>query len=197
MAYPSDLARTKNWGTEILTDADLEGQFDLIINWVMAALDDTTGHAHDGTSNNGPKIDTGGIADDAVGLDQLDIATVWEAIYPVGIVVTLGVSTNPATLFGMGTWEQIKGKVIVGIDDSGTFDTLDATGGEETHTLTVDEMPAHTHSYTTKLDESSTGYLTEGGVDAGSVRESSSTGGGDPHNNLQPYIVKYVWQRTA
>lgn len=56
MAYPSDLVRTKNWGSEVLTDSDLEGQFDLIINWVMAALNSTTGHTHDGTSNNAPKI---------------------------------------------------------------------------------------------------------------------------------------------
>lgn len=56
MAFPSDLTRTKNWSTEILTDSDLESQFDLIINWVMAALNSTTGHSHDGTSNQGPKI---------------------------------------------------------------------------------------------------------------------------------------------
>lgn len=56
MAYPSDLVRTKNWGTEVLTDSDLEGQFDLIINWVMAAFNATTGHSHDGTSNEGPEI---------------------------------------------------------------------------------------------------------------------------------------------
>lgn len=56
MSYPSDLTRTKNWGTEILTDADLEGQLDLIINWAMAVVNASTGHTHDGTSNNGPKI---------------------------------------------------------------------------------------------------------------------------------------------
>ena len=56
MAYPSDLVRTKDWGNEILTDADLEGQLDLIINWVMAALNATTGHKHDGTQNEGPQI---------------------------------------------------------------------------------------------------------------------------------------------
>jgi hypothetical protein len=56
MAFPSDLVRTKNWGTETLTDSDLEGQFDLIINWVMAALNATTGHAHTGAANNGPTI---------------------------------------------------------------------------------------------------------------------------------------------
>jgi hypothetical protein len=56
MAFPSDLVRTKNWGSEVLTDSDLEGQYDLIINWVMAALNSTTGHNHDGSSNNGPEI---------------------------------------------------------------------------------------------------------------------------------------------
>ncbi|MBX4189775.1 hypothetical protein KW791_00535 [Candidatus Parcubacteria bacterium] len=61
MAYDSDLVRTKNWGTEILTDSDLEGQFDLIINWVMAALNATTGHAHDGSSNHGPKLSSSAV----------------------------------------------------------------------------------------------------------------------------------------
>jgi hypothetical protein len=58
MAFPSDLVRTKDWGTEILTDADLEGQFDLIIDWVMASMNSSTGHKHDATSNEAPKINT-------------------------------------------------------------------------------------------------------------------------------------------
>lgn len=57
MAYPSDLTRTKNWGTEILTDADLESQLDLIINWVMAAFNQSTGHGHTGVANDGPILD--------------------------------------------------------------------------------------------------------------------------------------------
>ena len=72
MAYPSDLARTKDWGTEVLTDADLEGQLDLIINWVMAALDASTGHKHDGTANESQKIDTGGIDNDAITFALID-----------------------------------------------------------------------------------------------------------------------------
>jgi len=56
MAWPSDLLRTKNWGTETLTDADLEGQLDLIINWVMAMMSSTTGHAHLATANDSQKI---------------------------------------------------------------------------------------------------------------------------------------------
>jgi hypothetical protein len=54
--YPSDLVRSKNWGTEILTDTDLEAQLDLIIAWVMAALDSSSGHAHEATSNKSQKV---------------------------------------------------------------------------------------------------------------------------------------------
>lgn len=67
MAWPSVLARTKDWGTEILTDADLEGQFDLIINYINAMMDSSTGHKHDGTTSEGPKLTVGnldGSADD-------------------------------------------------------------------------------------------------------------------------------------
>lgn len=56
MAWPSDLTRTKNWGTEILTDSDLEGQFDLIINYIDAMMDGTSGHAHTGSANDGKLI---------------------------------------------------------------------------------------------------------------------------------------------
>lgn len=56
MAWPSASARTKNWGTEILTDADLEGQFDLLHSYFNASLDGTSGHAHTGGTSDGPKI---------------------------------------------------------------------------------------------------------------------------------------------
>lgn len=129
------------------------------------------------------------------------LASVGPLIHPVGSVVTLGVSTNPATLFGFGTWTAITGKVIVGID-SGTFTPLDKTGGEETHTLTLPESPAHTHASTIAVHlEGSNGTYVESSDNASTsgsqVVTSDSAGGGGAHNNLQPYIVKYVWQRTA
>lgn len=65
MAYPTALARTKNWGTEILTDTDLEGQLDLIITFINAALNSSTGHKHDATTSEGPKILTANIDDSA------------------------------------------------------------------------------------------------------------------------------------
>lgn len=64
-------------------------------------------------------------------------------IYPVGSLYWSSKSTNPANLFG-GTWTQIKDKFIWAKGDS---DTVNATGGEKTHTLTVTEMPSHNHGY--------------------------------------------------
>lgn len=127
-----------------------------------------------------------------------NMAGIMNFIYPVGIVITLGVSTNPATLLGIGTWTQIKGKVIVGKADSGTFQNLDATGGEETHVLTAAEMPAHTHSISSMSVGLRDGTTANGTwVASGGPTATSSAGSDGAHNNLQPYIVKYVWQRTA
>lgn len=56
MAWPSDLVRTKDWGTEILYDADLEGQLDLICAWINDFADGTSGHTHSGSANDGVKI---------------------------------------------------------------------------------------------------------------------------------------------
>ena len=55
-AWPSDSARTKNWGSETLTDADLEGQFDVIHTYINDMMDASTGHKHDATTDEGPKI---------------------------------------------------------------------------------------------------------------------------------------------
>lgn len=54
--FPSDSIRTKNWGDETLTDADLESQLDLLHAYFQACLNATTGHAHTGSSNQGPKL---------------------------------------------------------------------------------------------------------------------------------------------
>ena len=66
-----------------------------------------------------------------------------ESVFPVGSIYTTTNSTNPATLFGFGTWEQIQGRMILGASSSYA---VNSTGGEATHKLTVNETPAHTHS---------------------------------------------------
>ena len=65
-------------------------------------------------------------------------------VYPVGSIYWSSNNTNPGTLFG-GTWTQIKDKFILAAGDSYTNG---ATGGAATVTLTVNNMPSHTHSFT-------------------------------------------------
>jgi hypothetical protein len=157
----------------------------------------------------------------AIGIYKEDLddlkTDVMQALMPVGFVVTLGVSTNPGTLYGFGTWTAITGKVVVGISGSDTeFDTLNETGGAKTHTLSTTEMPVHTHdfryiaggsgggindTYNIPYNPSSNGSsFTQSGQPptSGQTRNGVlNAGSGGAHNNLQPYIVKYVWERTA
>ena len=73
-------------------------------------------------------------------------------VYPVGSIYMSTVSTNPATLFGFGTWEAMPaGRVLLaqGKSSWGTTYNAGSTGGEATHTLTVGEMPSHNHKVIT------------------------------------------------
>jgi len=126
--------------------------------------------------------------------------------YPVGSIYTSVVATNPATLLGVGTWAAFgAGKVMIGIDSGDTdFDTVEETGGAKTdsHTLTTSEIPSHTHTIQ-QINTTNAGSLT--GVVGSSSKEGSgtittnSTGGGGSHTHdiVQPYIVVYMWKRTA
>jgi hypothetical protein len=128
-------------------------------------------------------------------------------VYPVGsIYINASDGTNPGTLLGFGTWVAFgAGRVPVGIDAGQTeFDTAEETGGAKTHTLTVSEIPAHTHNLGSKDSTAGDGgaYNEEFIEDPADTTNgpnvtSSSTGGGSAHNNLQPYIVVYMWKRTV
>lgn len=126
------------------------------------------------------------------------VAGLMALIYPVGSVVTLGVSTNPATLFGIGTWTAIAGKVIVGIDATQTeFDTLNETGGskssEHTHTGTTNALTGSL----VRIDDNSGGSDYDWMNPTSHTHTFTTASGGSTNGNLPPYIVKYVWQRTA
>lgn len=70
-----------------------------------------------------------------------------KAVYPIGSIYMSVSNVSPSTLFGFGEWEQVKDSFLLGAGD--TY-AAGATGGEATHTLSVDEMPSHTHKPTTK-----------------------------------------------
>jgi hypothetical protein len=125
-------------------------------------------------------------------------------IYPVGsIYMNASDSTNPATLLGFGTWVAFgAGRVPVGQNTSDSdFNTLEETGGEKNHTLTIAEIPSHTHNQPAGLVPPPNANDVD--VTGGNATTISSnvatdaTGGGQGHNNLQPYIVVKMWKRTA
>lgn len=118
-------------------------------------------------------------------------------VYPVGAIYISTVSTSPASLFG-GTWEQLKDRFLLG---AGGSYSNGATGGEATHTLTVDEMPSHGH----QLSRVANAKVTTGGANilpagedwAQGTTTTSAAGGGQPHNNMPPYLAVYIWKRVA
>ena len=117
-----------------------------------------------------------------------------ELLLPVGSTYITQSDTNPSTILQFGTWERLKGKVIVGVDeDDEDFNTIGAEIGEKTHTLTIPEMPEHDHD----IKNSSNGL--DGGSDwTVSNWKTGKTGESQPFNIIQPTkVVGYMWIRTA
>jgi hypothetical protein len=140
-------------------------------------------------------------------------------LFPVGAIYTATVSTNPATLLGFGTWTAFgAGRTIIG--NGGGF-TAGSTGGSadaivvsHTHTATSTVTDSgHTHvvnlnasgldgannnSYregnSSATNTTTTNSATTGITVATTVASSGSSG---TNANLPPYIVVYMWQRTA
>ena len=131
-----------------------------------------------------------------------------DSIYPVGAIYTAITSGSPATVFG-GTWVSFgQGRVMVGHDDAASPDTdfvassTDGSsvlvGGAKTHTLDVTEIPSHTHGFTAFQTTSGSNNRTGGGaLSASASGTTAATGDGGAHNNLQPYVVVYMWKRTV
>lgn len=116
-----------------------------------------------------------------------------DLVYPVGSVYISYNSASPAALFG-GTWEQIQGRFLLASSESYP---AGSTGGEATHTLTEGEMPRHVHNghFINLSMAGGFDYMPGGQYVADS--DTTPTGGGQPHNNMPPYLVVYMWQRTA
>lgn len=130
--------------------------------------------------------------------DNKNIENYLDKVYPVGSIYMSTNATSPATLFG-GTWDALdEGRVLIGANS--TY-PVNSTGGEFEHTLTAEEMPAHTHNYrrnnngTCRSGYSGEDYQT--GRNWGDNYTTASAGGSQPHNNMQPYLAVYMWERTT
>ena len=132
-------------------------------------------------------------------------SSIIDIFYPVGSYYETSDTTfNPNTAWG-GTWvKEIAGQVHVsagtGYAVSGA-NTNTSDGGEKTHTLTVNEMPAHNHGLALSGGSTTGSYMTysygEGKRFYSGTDFVANTGGGQAHNIMQPYIVVNRWHRTA
>ena len=126
------------------------------------------------------------------------------AIYPVGAIYISTSSTDPENLFGFGTWQRFgEGAVLAGVsktDSDFDFRSNFQVRGAKTHTLTIAQMPSHSHGNVINI---SAGIATEVGPHGDYLRfpkqpaYTASAGSGSAHNNLQPYITVFMWRRSG
>lgn len=115
-------------------------------------------------------------------------------MYPVGSIYLAFSHDNPAELFG-GTWVRIENAFLWAVDEEGR---IGITGGAKEHTLTVDELPSHTHTtYRTMSAESGSAIYVPSQSGTASGVETTAVGGGQAHNNMPPFIQISAWRRTA
>jgi microcystin-dependent protein len=110
-----------------------------------------------------------------------NLRNVANVIYPIGSIYMSVNSTNPGTLFG-GTWTAwSQGRVPVGVNNSGTFQTVESTGGSETVTLTTAQMPNHNHTQVSHTHTDHIGHF----------------GGAEENANSPPYDGCFTRNTTA
>lgn len=175
-----------------VADIDIEGSIELTNEFTALTEALSTVQQYDGR-----------IADLETGkADKSDLVNV---IYPVGAIYISVSSTNPSTFLG-GTWERFaRGQTLIGVDASDTdFNAAGKTGGSKTHTLTIDEMPKHSHTYLRPLMFTYDGtnlrraYGNSDEIKSTEIEGAAKESGrSQPHNNMPPYVTVYMWQRIS
>lgn len=126
-----------------------------------------------------------------------------DIFYPVGTYYETSDSNfNPNIMWG-GTWvEDTDGRMLIAQNDA-TFNTIGKTGGEEKHTLTINEMPKHQHKMSL-ANYSSTDNVSGAVWSATASKKYAYSqdmiepvGDNQAHNNMPPYVVVKRWHRTA
>ena len=98
-------------------------------------------------------------------------------------------------------WQKIEGRFILA---ASAVHLLGETGGEENHTLIIKEIPAHGHDYqlanSSQTDDANTfsaAWVSKKRLTVYSTHGTQASGGGQPHNNMPPYITRIYWERVG
>lgn len=136
---------------------------------------------------------------------------IFNTIYPIGsLYLTFNKNFNPNDTF-TGAWTRngAKGYTLVGAIDPDEYrdpsnSILEIAGGgtrgEVNHTLTVEEMPAHSHFFDRVFEgiSGSDNWAYRAYIEyIGGKMNTNETGGSQAHNNVQPSIGVYIWHRIA
>ena len=141
----------------------------------------------------GTVIPFGWLLCDGTEISRTDYADLFNAI---GETYGYGDGTNTFVL------PDFRGRFLLGLDNMGgssanttnneNADILGGYGGEENHTLTIDEMPEHTHSVGQGVTSGCHSNYPCGGFQGGNG-PTGSAGGDEPHNNMPPFIsINYL-----
>lgn len=157
-----------------------------------------------------------------VDANSFNLATTRANAYAATKIATSGSQSGTHTAwdcpYGLGdgsttfTLPDARGRVVAGLDttggtaasrltlaeSTGIYGNIGSTGGEQDHTLSTPELPAHSHTETAQLfgtDGTGSNYGTGGFVMGTGARSTANTGSGNAHNNVQPalltnYIIK-------
>lgn len=121
------------------------------------------------------------------------------AYYEIGDIFITTSEKNPGNRFG-GTWQKLPGETYL-MTASDNY-TVKSTGGENEHTLTIDEIPSHNHRTpgAGNAGFANGGYTLQanpGGNNPAPNKTTANAGGGQPHNNMPKFYAVYVWIRIA
>ncbi|WP_102410406.1 phage baseplate protein [Beduinella massiliensis] len=126
------------------------------------------------------------------------VRAIIDRVYPIGIILDFAVESDPNTSIGCGTvWQRIAdGRALIASDAA---HPVGWTGGEAAHTLINPELPSHYHDIAMAEAGGSPywGPISITQLSGSKWSTTKNTGGGEPHNNMQPSLAVCRWVRTA
>jgi hypothetical protein len=123
------------------------------------------------------------------------LRSIIDFLLPVGTILQRYDHNDPNTMYPGTTWVRMENTFLWGCDAKGA---IGLTGGAKTHTLTVDELPSHSHGSVYSQHASGTKDKAWYSASGTSVAYGTvATGGGQAHNNMPPYTQVSIWRRTG